>query len=187
MNLITTVAAFLLTLGVLIVIHELGHYWVARWSGVKVLRFSIGFGRPIARWVRGPDRTEWVVSVLPSGWLCAHARRTRPRGRARQRRRVAARVQPPVCRQALRDRHRRAHRQSAAGDLCLLAAQRDRRVRAARNARLAAGRHRRCAFRRCRWRHCDRCRRRPRSRSWNELRWLLLQKAVCRSANRDRG
>jgi regulator of sigma E protease len=67
MNLITTVAAFLLTLGVLIVIHELGHYWVARWSGVKVLRFSIGFGRPIARWVRGPDRTEWVVSVLPLG------------------------------------------------------------------------------------------------------------------------
>ena len=67
MNLITTVAAFLLTLGVLIVIHELGHYWVARWCGVKVLRFSIGFGRPIARWIRGPDRTEWVVSVLPFG------------------------------------------------------------------------------------------------------------------------
>jgi len=67
MNLITTIVAFLLTLGVLIVIHELGHYWVARWSGVKVLRFSIGFGRPIARWVRGPDRTEWVVSALPVG------------------------------------------------------------------------------------------------------------------------
>jgi regulator of sigma E protease len=66
-NLLTTIPAFLLTLGVLIVIHELGHYWVARWSGVKVLRFSIGFGRPIARWVRGPDRTEWVVSVLPLG------------------------------------------------------------------------------------------------------------------------
>jgi regulator of sigma E protease len=67
MNLITTVVAFLVTLGVLIVIHELGHYWVARWCGVKVLRFSIGFGRPIARWVRGPDRTEWVVSALPLG------------------------------------------------------------------------------------------------------------------------
>jgi regulator of sigma E protease len=67
MNLITTIAAFLLTLGILIVIHELGHYWVARWCGVKVLRFSIGFGRPIARWVRGPDRTEWVVSALPLG------------------------------------------------------------------------------------------------------------------------
>ena len=56
MNLITTIAAFLVTLGVLIVIHELGHYWVARWCGVKVLRFSIGFGRPIARWVRGPAK-----------------------------------------------------------------------------------------------------------------------------------
>jgi len=67
MNAITTVAAFLVTLGILIVIHELGHYWVARWCGVKVLRFSIGFGRPIARWVRGPDRTEWVVSALPLG------------------------------------------------------------------------------------------------------------------------
>jgi regulator of sigma E protease len=67
MNLITTVVAFLVTLGVLIVIHELGHYWVARRCGVKVLRFSIGFGRPIARWVRGPDRTEWVVSALPLG------------------------------------------------------------------------------------------------------------------------
>lgn len=67
MNLLTTIAAFLLTLGVLIVIHELGHYWVARWTGVKVLRFSIGFGRPIARWVRGPDKTEWVVSALPLG------------------------------------------------------------------------------------------------------------------------
>ncbi|HTN50147.1 MAG TPA: RIP metalloprotease RseP [Burkholderiaceae bacterium] len=67
MNLVSTVAAFLVTLGVLILIHELGHYWVARWTGVKVLRFSIGFGRPIARWVRGPDRTEWVVSALPFG------------------------------------------------------------------------------------------------------------------------
>ncbi len=36
-------------------------------SGVKVLRFSIGFGRPLARWVRGPDRTEWVLSALPLG------------------------------------------------------------------------------------------------------------------------
>jgi regulator of sigma E protease len=67
MNLVTTLVAFLVTLGLLIVIHELGHYWVARWCGVKVLRFSIGFGRPIARWTRGPDRTEWVVSALPLG------------------------------------------------------------------------------------------------------------------------
>jgi regulator of sigma E protease len=67
MTLITTIIAFLVTLGILIVIHELGHYWVARWCGVKVLRFSVGFGRPIARWVRGRDQTEWVVSALPLG------------------------------------------------------------------------------------------------------------------------
>jgi regulator of sigma E protease len=67
MGLITTVAAFLVTLGVLIVIHELGHYWVARRCGVKVLRFSIGFGRPLLRWVRGADRTEWVVAAIPLG------------------------------------------------------------------------------------------------------------------------
>ena len=67
MTLMTTIAAFLVTLGVLVVIHEHGHYWVARKVGVKVLRFSIGFGRPLARWVRGPDRTEWVLSALPLG------------------------------------------------------------------------------------------------------------------------
>ncbi|MGH6622984.1 MAG: RIP metalloprotease RseP, partial [Burkholderiaceae bacterium] len=67
MTLLTTILAFLVTLGVLIVIHEYGHYWVARKCGVKVLRFSIGFGRPLARWVRGADRTEWVVAALPLG------------------------------------------------------------------------------------------------------------------------
>ena len=67
MTLLTTIAAFLVTLGILVVIHEYGHYWVAKKAGVKVLRFSIGFGRPIARWVRGADKTEWVVAALPLG------------------------------------------------------------------------------------------------------------------------
>jgi regulator of sigma E protease len=49
------------------VIHELGHYWVARWCGVKVLRFSIGFGRPLKTWVRGADHTEWVLAAVPLG------------------------------------------------------------------------------------------------------------------------
>ena len=62
---ITTVLAFLVTLGVLIVIHEWGHYQVARWCGVKVLRFSVGFGRVIWRRQATPDSTEFVVSVLP--------------------------------------------------------------------------------------------------------------------------
>ena len=64
---ITTVLAFLVTLGVLIVIHEWGHYQVARWCGVKVLRFSVGFGRVIWRRQATPDSTEFVISALPLG------------------------------------------------------------------------------------------------------------------------
>ncbi len=67
MGLLHTVASFLVALGVLIVVHELGHYLVARWCDVKVLRFSIGFGRPLAAWRVGPDRTEWVVAAVPLG------------------------------------------------------------------------------------------------------------------------
>jgi regulator of sigma E protease len=67
MEFLRTILAFLLALGLLIVVHELGHFWVARWCGVKVLRFSVGFGRPIARWVLGPDRTEWVIAAVPYG------------------------------------------------------------------------------------------------------------------------
>jgi regulator of sigma E protease len=61
------IGAFLVVLGTLVVFHELGHYAVARWCGVKVLRFSIGFGRVV--WSRriGPDRTEWAVSAIPLG------------------------------------------------------------------------------------------------------------------------
>jgi regulator of sigma E protease len=61
------VAAFLVTLGVLVVFHELGHYVVARWCGVKVLRFSVGFGRIIAMRRVGPDQTEWALSAIPLG------------------------------------------------------------------------------------------------------------------------
>ena len=59
--------AFAVTLGVLITFHELGHYFVARLAGVKVLRFSIGFGRVV--WSRrvGPDATEWAISAVPLG------------------------------------------------------------------------------------------------------------------------
>jgi regulator of sigma E protease len=67
MDLLTTIPAFLVAIGLLIVVHELGHFSMARWCGVKVLRFSVGFGRPIARWVRGPDRTEWVIAAVPFG------------------------------------------------------------------------------------------------------------------------
>ncbi len=64
---ITTILAFIVTLGVLIVVHEYGHYRVARACGVKVLRFSVGFGRVIWRRQRSPDDTEYVVCALPLG------------------------------------------------------------------------------------------------------------------------
>jgi regulator of sigma E protease len=62
-----TLAAFIVALGLLILFHEFGHYLVARWSGVKVLRFSIGFGRPLYTRRVGDDQTEWVVSAVPLG------------------------------------------------------------------------------------------------------------------------
>ena len=58
---------FLVTLAILIPIHEYGHYRVAKACGVKVLRFSIGFGRVLLRREFGPDRTEFALSMLPLG------------------------------------------------------------------------------------------------------------------------
>ncbi len=60
-------AAFLVVLGVLIVVHELGHYLAARLCGVKVLRFSVGFGRMLWRKRLGIDQTEWAISIFPLG------------------------------------------------------------------------------------------------------------------------
>ncbi|MBP5986881.1 MAG: RIP metalloprotease RseP [Azonexus sp.] len=60
-------AAFAVVLGVLIVVHELGHYLAARWCGVKVLRFSVGFGRILWKKEFGKDRTEWALSAFPLG------------------------------------------------------------------------------------------------------------------------
>ncbi|MDE2395529.1 MAG: RIP metalloprotease RseP [Burkholderiales bacterium] len=65
---IVTILAFVFTLGVLIVVHEYGHYRVAVACGVKVLRFSVGFGRVLwRRQPAGPDGTEFVVAALPLG------------------------------------------------------------------------------------------------------------------------
>ncbi|MBU1191999.1 MAG: RIP metalloprotease RseP [Gammaproteobacteria bacterium] len=60
-------AAFVLALGVLIAVHEFGHYWVARRAGVKVLRFSLGFGKPLWRHTYGADQTEFVLAAIPLG------------------------------------------------------------------------------------------------------------------------
>ncbi len=59
--------AFILVLGLLITFHEFGHYWVARRCNVKILRFSVGFGRPLWKRVFGEDRTELVIAALPLG------------------------------------------------------------------------------------------------------------------------
>ncbi|MCF6255693.1 MAG: RIP metalloprotease RseP [Gammaproteobacteria bacterium] len=64
---ITSALALIVTLGILIAFHEFGHFWTARKLGVKVLRFSIGFGKPL--WLRryGPDQTEFVIAAIPLG------------------------------------------------------------------------------------------------------------------------
>ena len=64
---IVTLLAFVVTLGILIVVHEYGHYRVAVACGVKVLRFSVGFGRVLWRRQRSPDSTEFTVCALPLG------------------------------------------------------------------------------------------------------------------------
>lgn len=67
MTLLTTIIAFAVALGVLVVIHELGHYSVARLCGVKVLRFSVGMGKIVFSKKFGKDQTEWALSALPLG------------------------------------------------------------------------------------------------------------------------
>src|SRR5687767_2707674 len=67
LNAFITILSFLVTVGVLVVIHELGHYAAARWVGVKILRFSVGFGRTLWMRRKGRDGTEWVLAAIPLG------------------------------------------------------------------------------------------------------------------------
>lgn len=62
-----TIAAFVVALGLLIAVHEYGHYRVAVACGVKVLRFSVGFGKPLLRWQPQGSPTEFVLGVFPLG------------------------------------------------------------------------------------------------------------------------
>lgn len=62
-----TVLAFIVAIVVLVVFHELGHFWVARWCGVKVLRFSVGFGKVIYSKRFAGGEVEWVLSAIPLG------------------------------------------------------------------------------------------------------------------------
>jgi regulator of sigma E protease len=67
MNIIHTVFYFVISIGVLVAVHEFGHFWVARRVGVKVLRFSIGFGHVLWRYQKNPNSTEYVLSLIPLG------------------------------------------------------------------------------------------------------------------------
>lgn len=67
MSILTSIFAFIVAIGILVTVHEFGHYLAARSMGVKVLRFSIGFGRPIYCRYFGQDRTEFVIASIPLG------------------------------------------------------------------------------------------------------------------------
>ncbi|MDP3722217.1 MAG: site-2 protease family protein [Candidatus Omnitrophota bacterium] len=71
-----TVLLSLLILGALVIVHELGHFLVARWFGVRILRFSVGFGPTLASWKRG--HTEYALSALPLGGYVKMAGEQRP-------------------------------------------------------------------------------------------------------------
>ncbi|GJH15089.1 RIP metalloprotease RseP [Caballeronia novacaledonica] len=67
MNFLTEIVAFVVAIGVLVVVHEFGHYSVARLCGVKVLRFSVGFGKPLVQWVSKKTGVQWTIAALPLG------------------------------------------------------------------------------------------------------------------------
>ncbi len=64
---IQSLLAFVVALGALITFHEYGHYWVAKKFNVKILRFSVGFGRPLYKKLFGTDNTEFIIAALPLG------------------------------------------------------------------------------------------------------------------------
>ncbi len=66
MDFLIAILALLVTLGILVTFHEYGHFWVARRCGVKVLRFSVGFGNPLKSWI-GKDGTEYAIAPIPLG------------------------------------------------------------------------------------------------------------------------
>jgi len=67
LGIIYSILAFIVAIGILVTVHEFGHFWVARKLGVKVLRFSVGFGKPL--WIKksGVDQIEYVIASIPFG------------------------------------------------------------------------------------------------------------------------
>lgn len=66
-DILVSIISFIFVIGVLVTFHEFGHFWVARRLGVKVTRFSVGFGKPFLRWKRKGDPTEYVLAQIPLG------------------------------------------------------------------------------------------------------------------------
>lgn len=97
-DVLVNLLAFIVAISVLVAVHEFGHYLVGRWCGMKVLRFSIGFGKPVLTRVWGRDRTEYCISALPLGGYVKFLDERegpvpeRDRGRAFNHRPVPARI-----------------------------------------------------------------------------------------------
>jgi len=66
LDIVISVLALIVTLGILVTFHEFGHFWVARKCGVRVIRFSIGFGKAVKTWI-GKDGVEYVIAPIPLG------------------------------------------------------------------------------------------------------------------------
>lgn len=67
MDIVTSLLAFIVAIGIMVTVHEFGHFWVARRFDVRVLRFSVGFGKPLWRRRFGTDGTEFVIAAIPLG------------------------------------------------------------------------------------------------------------------------
>lgn len=67
MDFLSSIFGFILAIGILVTVHEFGHFWVARTLGVKVLKFSVGFGRSIWSWRGKKDNTEYAIAMIPLG------------------------------------------------------------------------------------------------------------------------
>ena len=97
-NALTNLLSFIAAISILVAVHEFGHYIVGRWAGMKVLRFSIGFGKTVWTYIGGKDKTEYCVSAIPLGgyvrFLDSREGSVAPEdeGRAFDQRPIAARI-----------------------------------------------------------------------------------------------
>lgn len=67
MNFLWTTLWFIVAVSILVTVHEFGHFWVARRVGIKVLRFSVGFGKPLLSWLAGKDPVQYAIAPIPLG------------------------------------------------------------------------------------------------------------------------